>query len=93
MPTARPKPVEYKGMLANIWTGVKGYYGNGTEKAYGFEILGGGECSFGKGLYVEFEDGTREWKSRKAILYGPFYVRADDPATKAWQWYEYACYQ
>lgn len=92
-PTPKPKPVEYDDMLANIWTGVKVYYGNGAEKAYGFEILGGGECSFGTGVFVEYEDGTREWKSREALLYGPFYVRADDPATSAWEWYEYECYQ
>ena len=80
-------------MLANIWTGVKVYYGNGAEKTYGFEILGGGECSFGKGVYVEYQDGTREWKSRDALLDGPFYVRVDDPARTAWEWYEYECYQ
>ena len=94
-PTATPAPrqVEYKGMLANIWAGVKVYYGNGTEKRYAFEILGGGECSFGHGAYVEYPDGTREWKSRMAMIDGPFFVRADDPAIKAWAWYEYDCDQ
>ena len=80
-------------MLANIWAGVKVYYGNGAEKEYAFEILGGGECSFGNGAYVEYPDGTRGWKSRMAMIDGPFYVRADDPAIKTWDWAEYICGQ
>jgi hypothetical protein len=42
----------------------------------------------GRGIKVRYPDNTEEWKDRMAILTsGNFFVRADDPAVKALEWY------
>ncbi len=86
--------VQYLPLLGKIWAGVKVYYGSSAQKAYGFEILGGSEnCSAmpsGRGLKVRYQDGTIEWKDRNNILMSDIYfVRADDPAIKALDWYDF----
>lgn len=79
-------------LLSKIWTGVKVYHGTGSEKTYGFEILGGSEdCrTIGRGVYVQYPDETREWKDRTYLVTsGLFFVLSDDPAAKRLEWREY----
>jgi hypothetical protein len=84
----------YVPMLGKVWRGVKVYYG--TDKALGFEILGGVEnCSLlpsGRGLRVRYPDGSEAWKDRNAIVdAGIYFARSDDPATRAMDWQVYPC--
>ena len=100
LPTDTPVPSptpKYVPVLAKIWTGVKVYYGQGDEKAYGFEVLGGSEdcpsIPSGKGLFVRYPDGNEEWKDRAYIVEsGDFFVLTDDPAIPKLEWYEYPCF-
>ena len=78
-----------------IRTDVEVYYGAGSTKSYGFQILGGSEdcpsLPSGRGVYVRYPDGTDEWKDRNyLILSGLFFVLEDDPARSSFEWYEYA---
>jgi len=97
-PPSTPTPAEpivnYSEPVLKIWAGVKVYYGKGIQKTYGFTILGGSEdcpsMPSKRGLKVLYPDGTEEWKDRNNILEsGIFFVRDDDPATKARDWYEF----
>jgi hypothetical protein len=97
-PTATPTSLpetRYVSPLLKIWSGVKVYYGSGTEKTYAFEILGGSEdCPLipsGRGVKVRYPDGTEEWKDREALVSsGTFFVLSDDPAIVSFEWYEYS---
>jgi len=100
-PTNTPVPMPtddqtWMPLLAHVYSGVKMYYGAGEEKAYGFEILGGNDncpsMPSGRGLYVQYEDGTLEWKDRQAMVQSPYnFVRRDDPALEKIEWFEYPC--
>ena len=90
---------EYIPAASNIWTGVKLYYG--PAKMYVGEVMGGCGRSFGMGsrcappwesermVLVRFPSGSTEWKSRDAIVKGPWYVRRNDPALGQQVWREY----
>ena len=85
---------EWLGAFGRIYSGVRIYYGTGSTKAYGFEILGGSEncptLPSGRGLKVLYEDGTVEWKDRRAIIIsGLYFIDADDPALDRIDWYVY----
>jgi hypothetical protein len=76
-------------LSGNIWTGVKVYYGE--ARAYGFEVLGGGEgCKAvpsGRGIKVKYPDGTVEWKDRSALIKsGLYFIQVNDPALKQEKW-------
>jgi hypothetical protein len=91
---AHTQTSKYSSPLAKVWTGVKVYYGSGSEKTYAFEVLGGSsDCPSmpsGKGVKVKYSNGTEEWKDSDAIvLSGTFYVLSDDPAIKKMEWYVY----
>jgi len=80
---------EWLPLSGNIAKGVKVYYGE--LKAYAFKILGGSEnCKFiesGRGLYVEYPDGKKEWKDRDYLIFSEYiFVRSDDPAIKNLEW-------
>lgn len=98
-PTSTPRASSsgYVPIGGRIWTGEKVYYGNGSNKAYGFEVLGGSEnCSSmpsGRGVKVRFPSGSEEWKDRDYLISsGLFFVLGNDPALSAMQWYEYDCW-
>ncbi|MFQ5561296.1 MAG: hypothetical protein ACE5FU_12035 [Nitrospinota bacterium] len=85
------KKAKWKELLGNVWTGVKVYHGAGNSKSYAFEVLGGNEkCSTlpsGRGIYVRYEDGSTEWKDRKAMVNPALlFVLASDPALKRFEW-------
>ncbi len=79
-----------------MYTDVKVYNGVGDVKAYAFTILGGNsDCTTlpsGRGLYVEYENGTKEWKDRNYVRSSSYYFILDnDPALKSKVWYEFPC--
>ncbi len=89
--TRRLKVNRWKELLGNVWTGVKVYYGTGSTKAYGFEVLGGSEkcptLPSGRGIFVRYEDGSTEWKDRKTMVNPElFFILPNDPALKRFQW-------
>ncbi len=93
-PSPTPLP-NFVPILGNIWSGVKVYYGSGSQKAYGFEILGGSESCpsmpSGRGLRVRDPNGKEEWKDRDYIIMsGLFYLIEGDPALEKIEWYEYS---
>lgn len=104
LPTDTPKPIDtispdtqverWIPIGGRIWTGLKVYYGTGSEKAYGFEVLGGSENCLsmpsGRGVKVLFPSGSEEWKDRDYLISsGLFFALESDPALSAMQWYEY----
>jgi len=91
-PSRTPRPAAsqpaqgdgYAPLFGKIYTGVKVYFGD--KKAYAFTVVGVSECAgmpSGNGVRVRYEDGTLEWKDREALLTGPYYVAAGDPAASA----------
>lgn len=96
---ATPRPATsgaWRPLSGNIYAGVKMYYGQGEDKTLAFTVLGGNEgCDnipSGRGLYVEYPDGGREWKDRAAMIESPYnFIRADDPALKTTEWYTFPC--
>ena len=93
--TSTPVGPKYVSMLGKVWSGVKVYYGTGSTKTYGFEIVGGAErcpsMPSGRGIKVRYKDGTVEWKDRNHIISsGLYYVLEDDPAIKAMDWYVFS---
>jgi len=92
-PTSTPAPELVK-ILGNIWSGVNVYYGNPPKTV--FSILGGNDsCNnlpSGRGLFVEYPDGSQEWKDREYIVTsGLFFVNKNDPAIKTIDWFIYPC--
>lgn len=90
--TSAPMPPRYVPILGKIWRGVEVYYGTGSDKTYGFQILGGSEkcpsMPSGRGILVRYSNGTVEWKDRNYIVMsGIYFVREDDPAIRAMDWY------
>ena len=80
-------------LSSHIYAGVKVYYGD--AKTYGFEVLGGSEsCSSlesGRGIKVRYDDGTVEWKDRRALITsGNYFVKASDPALDKEEWYTFS---
>jgi hypothetical protein len=76
-------------LSSHIYAGVRVYYGD--SKTYGFEVLGGSEdCASlesGRGIKVRYEDGTVEWKDRRALITSDiYYVKASDPALDEEDW-------
>ena len=78
------KPSSFIGLAIHVFNGVKVYYG--YDKAYGFKVIGAtgsGDCPIapsGKGLFVEYPNGTQEWKDYDAMVYsGNYYIGANDP--------------
>lgn len=78
----------------NIWTGVKIYYG--PHKTYIGEVLGGNEKYVDpvtgrqfRGLKLIMYNGSIEWRERKDIEIGKYYVKDNDPALKKMDWYIY----
>ncbi len=94
-----PKPevvsgVSYYPIFARIYSGVKVYYGAGSNKTYKFEILGiSDDCPTipsGRGVYVRYPDGSDEWKDRRYLITTDlFFVRQDDPALDKLDMYVY----
>jgi hypothetical protein len=85
---------EWADARGRLWTGVKLYHG--PARMYVGDALGGnnnyrdpltGEKM--RAVKVRMESGSEEWKSRNAIVVGPWYVRRDDPALAPREWYEY----
>jgi guanyl-specific ribonuclease Sa len=81
-------------MLGKIWSGTEVYYGDPPGVV--FTILGGNDsCPLSpsnRGIYVEYPDGTREWKDRNYIVTsGLFFVDQNDPAISKMEWFEYPC--
>jgi len=78
-------------LSGNVYTNVGVFMGN--DKTLQFKILGGNdECSFGRGLLVQYPNGTTEWKERGAIISNPsLYVFRDDPAISLQRWEVYPC--
>lgn len=74
----------------NLWTGVTLYFG--PERTVVGKVLGGsdGEINLGgirtKGVLIEMPDGNQEWKSRKAIAMGDWFIRRNDPALAQMNW-------
>lgn len=93
-PSSTPAP-DYIPLVGNIWADVEVYYGAGSNKSYGFQILGGSEdcpsLPSGRGVYVHYEDGTDEWKDRNYLISsGLFFILKDDPARSSLVWYVYS---
>lgn len=92
-PSATSPSSEYVPLLGNTWSRVDVYYG--TKKEYAFMLLGGANCSTcpsGRCLRVQYEDFSEEWKDRKALVEsGIYFVKRNDPAIDAAEWYEYDC--
>lgn len=78
-------------LSGNVYTNVGVFMGN--DKTLQFKILGGNdECSFGRGVLVQYPDGTTEWKNRNAMISNPsLYVFRDDPALSIQAWEVYPC--
>lgn len=94
LPSNTPSP-RYVPLIGKIWLGVKVYFGVGSEKAYGFEILGGSEdcpsLPSGRGIRVLYLDGTEEWKDREYLVNsGIFFVLDNDPAISKQEWFVYS---
>lgn len=79
---------------SNLWEGVKLYYGEGVDKEYVFEVLGGNDnyimANGGKirGVLVKYPDGSIEWKNRDYIIQGnKYWIKSSDPALvlKSWK--------
>lgn len=91
----RPPSVssDWVGLSGNIWTGVNVYMGSGESKSLAFIVLGGNDkCSFGRGLYVQFPSGGKEWKDRDALIQNDtLFIRFSDQALKAEKWETYPC--
>ncbi|HEX2696483.1 MAG TPA: hypothetical protein VHM28_02170 [Anaerolineales bacterium] len=92
--TQEPVGATYLPLLGRIWSGVKVYYGTLSEKAYGFEIIGGSEdcpsMPSGRGVKVKYPNGKEEWKDRTYLISsGLFFVKSDDPALSKLDWYVY----
>lgn len=78
-------------LSGNVYANVSVFMGN--DKALQFKILGGNDqCPFGRGLLVQYPDGTIEWKDRGAMTSNPsLYVLREDPAISQQQWEVYPC--
>jgi hypothetical protein len=90
LPTPTP---EWLHLLGNVYSGVKVYMGNDEEKSLTFTILGGNDnCPFGRGLLVQYPDGSIEWKDRLAMVSNQYlFVRYDDPSINQMLWVTYPC--
>lgn len=94
-PPTRAEPnVEWLPLGGHIFAGVKVYYG--TAKTYGFTILGADDtCSIapsGQGVYVQFPDGSKDWKDRGYLLdAGIYYISVDDPHKSDYSNVSYQC--
>lgn len=92
---AHDQPTESKWLpiSGNIYSGAKVYMGSGENKTLAFTVLGGNEnCSFGRGLYVEFPSDSKEWKDRSALISGDsLFIKTDDPALEEMSWRIYPC--
>ena len=80
-------------LLGHLFIGVKIYYGKGTDKAYGFEAVGGSEncprMPSGRGVLVRYPDGSEEWQDRGYLIESElFFVKSDDPNAGSFQWRE-----
>lgn len=81
---AKPVSSEYVTAGSHIWSGVKLYYG--PEKMYIGDVVSWDEDfrfpdgRQGRAIQLRTPRGSLEWKDREAILFGPWFVRADDPA-------------
>lgn len=78
----------------NIWTGVRIYSGEGEQKTYVGEVLGGTENytdpvtgASMRGVKLRMASGAEEWKDRSQLGTWGF-VDRDDPALKACKWEE-----
>lgn len=70
----------------HIWTGVVLWYGPGEKKMRVGEVLGGNKDYVDpftgrtfNGVKVLMQSGRAEWKDRRAIVTGNWYIRSDDP--------------
>ena len=85
---------EYVSAAGRLWTGVQLYYG--PSKSLVGEVLGGNSNyvdpisgqSF-RGIKIRMIDGSSEWKDRDAVVSGQWFVKANDPAIRRAEWYEY----
>lgn len=76
----------------HIWCGVQVYSGQGTQKRFVGEVLGGNERytdpitgSTFRGVKLRMASGSEEWKDRSSLIQWG-YVHKDDPAIQAMQW-------
>ena len=82
---------EWSLAAGNLWVGVTLYYGDNKRivgKVIGFNnnVTLDGQKFF-KGVKLNMNDSkTEEWKTREAIVTGPWYVKKDDPALQARQY-------
>lgn len=82
----------YLPLVGNVWSNAKVYMGE--AKNYQFTILGvsSNNCSFGEGLLVEFPSGSKEWKSRSALVQNKsLFVKENDPALNDKQYELFIC--
>ena len=74
-----------KKAIGRIWTNVRLYRDNSCTQPFA-TIVGGGKLSDGrKGVLIKFDEGTFEWKTRRAVTTQAF-VRSDDPAHDDMLW-------
>jgi hypothetical protein len=93
---ATPK-AEWVGCSMHLWTGVKLYYGEGDNKAFFGEVLGGNESYTSpitgerfRGVKITTKKGKAEWKDRDALITSSWcFIRKDDPALERMEWREY----
>jgi hypothetical protein len=86
---------EWVSPSGQIWTGVRLYYG--PSKTYVGEVLGGNDrlvTATGeviRGLKLRMASGSVEWKDRRAVISGPWYMRRNDPAVarKVWEVFDH----
>lgn len=81
------------GATGNLWTGVTLYFG--PERMMIGQVLGGSEREINlagektKAVLIEMANGSKEWKSRDAIIGGQWFIRRDDPALTEPKWNVY----
>ena len=85
-------PSKWASAGGNIWTGVRIYSGQGEQKTYVGEIIGGNENytdpmtgNTFRGVKLRMASGAEEWKDRSALIQWGF-VEREDPAINAAQW-------
>jgi len=68
-----------------IWTGVRLHHDSGCSRPFA-TVVGGGRLRNGeRGVFIQFDTGELEWKTKSAIM-NQTYVRTDDPAHSARLW-------
>lgn len=79
-------------------SGLKLYQGDDDCKRYVATVLGGADNYLTptgqriQAVLLEFEDGTQEWKSRRAVS-DQLWIDLADPALKVLTWEPYDCEQ